>query len=139
MATIRRHPVPADSFVPNRPLNDLLQAQLEHFREIEKRLPRPVQPTLNPDMPLPSHKDARASNHYIATMTTLMRERAGDPPAKRSPILVTKPAARSPQSAGLAIAASDPSPASPELAAKPTKAAATNKNAGTNKQKRRKP
>ena len=139
MATIRRHPVPADSFAPNRPLNDLLQAQLEHFREIEKRLPRPVQPTLNPDMPPASHKDPHASNRYIATMTTLLRERAGDRAAKRSPILVMKAGAHSPQSAGLAIAASDPSPASPELAAKPTKAAAKNKNAGTNKLKRRKP
>ena len=48
MANIRRYPVPADSFDPNRPLNDLLQAQLEHFREVEKRLPRRIQPTLHP-------------------------------------------------------------------------------------------
>lgn len=108
MATIRRYPVPADSFAPDRPLNDLLQAQLEHFRKVEQRLPRHVQPTLHPDMPPPSPKDAPASNRYIATMTNLIRERAQKPAAKPAPVLVAK-AARPPKirQAGLAIAASE--------------------------------
>jgi len=109
MATIRRYPVPADSFAPDRPLNDLLQAQLEHFRKVEQRLPRHVQPTLHPDMPPPSPKDAPASNRYIATMTNLIRERAQASAAKPAPVLVTKPA-RPPRikPTGLAIAASAP-------------------------------
>jgi hypothetical protein len=106
MATIRRYPVPADSFVPDRPLNDLLQAQLEHFRKVEQRLPRHVQPTLHPDMPPPSPKDAPASNHYIATMTSLIRERAQNPAARPAPLLVAK-AARPGIKSGLAIAASE--------------------------------
>jgi hypothetical protein len=121
MATIRRYPVPADSFVPDRPLNDLLQAQLEHFRKVEHRLPRRVQPTLHPDMPPPSPKDAAASNHYIATMTNLIRERAQNPAAK--PLLVTK-AARPPRimPAGLAIAASESHPQKSAAAKKKKKA-----------------
>jgi hypothetical protein len=134
MATIRRYPVPADSFDPNRPLNDLLQAQLEHFREVEKRLPRQIQPTLHPDMPPPSYKDAHASNHYVATMTTLIRQRAGNTSAKPAPVLVPKPT-RSTQPAGIDIAASAPS----KSAAKPANVAAKNKNATPNKSKSSKP
>jgi hypothetical protein len=138
MATIRRYPVPADSFVPNRPLNDLLQAQLEHFREIEKRLPRSIQPTLHPDMPPPSPKDAHASNHYVATMTTLIHQRAGErSAAKPAPSLVTKPA-RSPQPGSIAIAASASDPAPRKSAAKPDRAA-KNKNPTPRKPKSRKP
>jgi hypothetical protein len=107
MATIRRYPVPADSFVPDRPLNDLLQAQLEHFRKVELRLPRQVQPTLHPDMPPPSSKDAPASNRYIATMTNLIRERARNPAAKPAPVLVAKTARPPRIKSGLAIAASE--------------------------------
>jgi hypothetical protein len=138
MATIRRYPVPADSFVPNRPLNDLLQAQLEHFREIEKRLPRHTQPTLNPDMPPPSPKDALSSNRYVATMTTLIHQRARKLPAKPSPVLVTK-AARPPKPTGLAIAASasDPHPQKP--AARTARGATKNKKATPRKPKSRKP
>lgn len=139
MANIRRYPVPADSFDPHRPLNDLLQAQLEHFHEIEKRLPRPIRPILNPNMPPPSPKDAHASNHYVAAMTTLIRQRSGDPVVKPAPVLVTKPT-RSPQSAGIAIAASSaPLPAPRKLATKPAKAASKNKSAAPSKPKSRKP
>jgi hypothetical protein len=118
MATIRRYPVPVDSFVPDRPLNDLLQAQLEHFRKVEQRLPRHVQPTLHPDMPPPSPKDAIASNHYVATMTNLIRERAQNPAAKPTPVLVTK-AARPLRikPTGLDLAASAPGPHSRKSAA----------------------
>ncbi len=133
MATIRRYPVPADSFVPDRPLNDLLQAQLEHFRKIEQRLPRHVQPTLHPDMPPPSPKDAPASNRYIATMTNLIRERAQIPAAKPAPVLISK-GTRPRIKSGLAIAAS----ASDSHSRKP--AASKKKNATPHKPKKsRKP
>ena len=111
METIRRYPIPPDSFAPDRPLNDLLRAQLEHFQTVEKRLPREFRPSLNPNAPEALAQDAPASNRYIATMTTLIRERravqlAKDQPAKPAPVLVSKPATYSPL-AGLAIAASD--------------------------------
>ena len=138
MANIRRYPVPADSFDPNRPLNDLLQAQLEHFREVEKRLPRQIQPTLAPDMPPPSFKDARASNHYVATMTALIQKRAGKTSAKPAPVLVPKPT-RTAQPAGIDIAASAAGLAPPKSAASSANAAAKNKNATTQKPKSRKP
>jgi hypothetical protein len=139
MANIRRYPVPADSFDPNRPLNDLLQAQLEHFHEVEKRLPRRIQPTLHPDMPPPSPKDAQASNHYVATMTTLIRQRAGNPVVKPAPVLVTNPDP-SPQSAGIAIAASStPLPAPRKSTTKQAKATSKNKSAAPSKPKSRKP
>ena len=110
METIKRYPIPPDSFAPDRPLNDLLRAQLEHFQTVEKRLPRQLRPSLNPHAPEALPHDAPASNQYIATMTTLICKRRAvqltkDPPAKPTPVLVPKPATYSP-SAGLAIAAS---------------------------------
>ena len=46
MVTIRRHPVPTDSYDPKRPLNDLLVAQLEHFKHVAKNLPSDLRNTV---------------------------------------------------------------------------------------------
>lgn len=96
MAIINRYPIPSDSFAPNRPLNDLLRAQLEHFQLVEKRLPRPLRPSLNAERAEPLPHDAPASNQYVAAMTTLIHERragqvAKEKRAKSSPVLVAKP------------------------------------------------
>jgi len=142
MATIKRHSIPADSFEPNRPLNDLLQAQLQHFHVVEKRLPRHSQPTLHPDMPPPSPLDAPASNRYIAAMTTLIRQRAAnqtakqpakDRPAKSAPVLVPKPARhRTPAGIPIAASASDVTP-SRSAAVRPAR---KNKKAATPKSRK---
>lgn len=106
MTDIRRYPVPDDSFDPKRPLNDLLVAQLEHFQEVERRLPRDLQPTLRPEMPPPSPRDANAAHDYVATMTTLIRRRGGT----RSSDTTIKPIRKRASSTtlpGISIAAGD--------------------------------
>ncbi|MGA2350596.1 MAG: hypothetical protein ABSF70_09215 [Terracidiphilus sp.] len=96
MVTIRRYPVPADSYNPNGPLNDLMRSQLEHFVEVAKRLP----PQLQVNVPVPSADDAPAASRFIAAVTQQLMS------VKKSPIrLVKKPAAKT-QTPGLAIAAS---------------------------------
>jgi hypothetical protein len=65
MATIRRHPVPPDSFQPGAPLNDLGREQLKHFIHVAERLP----PELRVDMPIPSPEDGHAAGRFIAAVT----------------------------------------------------------------------
>ncbi len=95
MATIRRHPLPPDSFQPDAPLNDLGRKQLEHFVHVAERLP----PELRVDMPIPSPEDGHAANRFIAAVTDRLMSRK--PPALK---LVTK-RHRKPASTGISIAA----------------------------------
>ncbi len=66
MATIRRHPVPSDSYDPKRPLNDLLVAQLEHFKHIAKSLPAELQKAIPVQ---PSIEDREGVDRFIAAVT----------------------------------------------------------------------
>ena len=96
MATIHRHPIPPSSFAPDKPLNDLLVAQMQHFQHIEKRLPRRIQPSLQSEHAPPSPQDSASSSRYIAAMTNLIRQRAvkqpsQNEPSQTSPQLVPKP------------------------------------------------
>jgi hypothetical protein len=74
MATVKRHPVPQDSYQPDRPLNDLMLAQLEHFVDTAKKLP----PNLRADLPEPplmddhTPPDPAASSRYIAAVTAAL-------------------------------------------------------------------
>jgi hypothetical protein len=95
MATIRRHPVPPDSFQPDAPLNDLGRKQLEHFIHAAERLP----PELRVDMPIPSPEDTPAANRFIAAVTERLMSRKA--PALK---LVAKHR-RKPASSGISIAA----------------------------------
>lgn len=96
MVTIRRYPVPPDSYNPNAPLNDLMLSQLEHFVHVAKRLP----PQSQVKVPVPSADDAAAAHRFIAAVTEQLMS------LKKSPLrLVRKRAART-QSPGLSIAAS---------------------------------
>jgi len=86
MATIRRHPVPADSYDPKRPLNDLLVAQLEHFKHIAKSLPSDVRNTVPAE---PSIEDREGVDRFIAAVTGVHVRRK-----KEKPRLVAKPTRR---------------------------------------------
>lgn len=96
MATIRRHPVPADSFQPDAPLNDLGREQLKHFIHVAERLPLKLRVDLPP---IPSPEDSLAVGRFIAAVTE--RLMSGKPPALK---LVSK-RPRKPASTGISIAA----------------------------------
>jgi hypothetical protein len=95
MATIRRHPVPPDSFQPDAPLNDLGREQLKHFVHVAERLP----PELRVDMPIPSPEDGHAASRFIAAVTDRLLSRK--PPALK----VVAKRRRKPASTGISIAA----------------------------------
>jgi hypothetical protein len=96
MATIHKHPVPADSYDPKRPLNDLLVAQLEHFKHIAKNLPSDLRSTVPAE---PSIEDREGVDRFIAAVTGIHVSRK-----KAAPRLVAKPARRR-QSVTLDLAA----------------------------------
>ena len=48
MTTIRRHAVPADSYDPKRPLNDLMGEQLAHFAHVADTFPAEIREKLPP-------------------------------------------------------------------------------------------
>jgi hypothetical protein len=113
MATIRRHPVPSDSFRADAPLNDLLLKQLEHFVEVAKRLPA----ELRVDMPVPLPQDSAAAERYIAAVTERLISR------KRPPLTVVRRSRRRRTTPGISIAAIAETPKSPRAsrASKPRK------------------
>src|SRR3954463_178118 len=95
MATIRRHPVPADSFQPDAPLNDLGRQQLEHFLHAAEPLPH----KLRVDMPIPSPEDSLAAGRFIASVTERLLRR------KRPALKLVGERRRKPPSTGISIAA----------------------------------
>ena len=102
MVTIRRHPVPTDSYDPKRPLNDLLVAQLEHFKHIAKSLPSELRSTIPAE---PSIEDREGVDRFIAAVTGLHVSRK-----KPAPQLVAKPVRRKqPVTLSLAAAAEETS------------------------------
>jgi hypothetical protein len=102
MATIRRHPVPTDSYDPKRPLNDLLVAQLDHFKHIAKNLPSDVRNTVPAE---PSIEDREGVDLFIAAVTGIHVSRK-----KATLRLVTKPPRRKqPVTLDLAAAAEETS------------------------------
>lgn len=100
MATIRRHPIPSDSFRADAPLNDLLLKQLEHFVHVAERLPA----AMRADMPIPSPQDSAAAARYIAAMTVRLMSR------KRTPLTVVNKTRRKRATTGISIAASAEKP-----------------------------
>ena len=103
MATIRRHPVPLDSYQPGRPLNDLMVAQLAHFAEAARRLP----PDLRITAPVPPATDADAANAFIATVTErLMSLKQRQLETTRpKPTIVPKRPRKAPAAAPISLAA----------------------------------
>ena len=100
MATIRRHPVPSDSFRTDAPLNDLLLKQLEHFVHVAERLPA----EMRPDMPVPSPQDSAATARYIAAVTKRLMSR------KRLPLTIVSKPRRKRTTRGISIAAAAETP-----------------------------
>jgi hypothetical protein len=101
MATIRRHPVPAESYVPDRPLNDLGRDQFEHFKHAASRLPAEVRAALPA---IPSAEDGMAAGRFIAAVTDVLIAR------KRQPLKLVSKRARKLPAAGLALAAGAEAP-----------------------------
>lgn len=88
MVTIRRHPVPADSYDPNRPLNDLLLAQLEHFKHIAQRLPPEVRSAVPAE---PSSSDREGVDRFIAAITGACVSRKIERPRLIKPVRRKQP------------------------------------------------
>jgi hypothetical protein len=109
MATIRRYPVPSDSYDPNRPLNDLVREQLKHFVEAAQRLP----PELRIEMPVPSPDDAAAVNKFVAAVTERLMS------VKRAPLKLVRKRGRKATAPPIALAAQAEAPASPVSRPKP--------------------
>jgi len=65
MTTIRRHPVPVESYEPDRPLNDLGRDQLAHFIHVAQSLPA----GFRFNGPPPSPEDGPACTRFIAAVT----------------------------------------------------------------------
>ncbi len=96
MATIRRHPVPSDSYEPDRPLNDLGRDQLIHFKHAASRLPDEVRAGLPA---IPSAEDGMAASRFIAAVTQVLIAR------KRQPMKLVSKRPRKVPEPGLALAA----------------------------------
>jgi ribosomal protein RSM22 (predicted rRNA methylase) len=100
MVTIRRHPVPTNSYDPKRPLNDLLVAQFEHFKHIAHSLPLDIHNSVPAE---PSIEDREGVDRFIAAVTGVHVSRK-----KAAPRLVAKPAPRKkPVTLDLAAAADE--------------------------------
>jgi len=88
MVTIRRHPVPADSYDPKRPLNDLLAAQFEHFRHIAETLA----PEVRGAVPAPqSANDREGVDRFIAAITSALVSRKREKPRLVKPVRRRQP------------------------------------------------
>ena len=111
MATIRRHPVPADSFRPDAPLNDLGRKQLEHFIHAAERLPH----KLRVDMPIPSPEDSVAAGRFIAAVTERLLQR------KRPALKLVGERRRTPPPTGISIAAGAEEEVHPQRAKRKSK------------------
>jgi hypothetical protein len=112
MATIQRHPVPAESYEPDRPLNDLGRDQFALFTHVAERLPAEVRATLPP---VASPEDGLAASRFIAAITQYLLAQKR-PPLKLVPTQTAakrtarknsaaKPSSKAPGT-GLALAAS---------------------------------
>jgi hypothetical protein len=80
MVTIRRHPIPPDSYNPDRPLNALMRAQLEHFAHVAERLSPEIQVGLS----VPSPEDPATANRFTAAVTEHLMS------IKRPPLQIAK-------------------------------------------------
>jgi hypothetical protein len=65
MATFRKHVIPEDSFAPDKPLNDLMYVQFEHFKAVARTLPPDVRAELPPEPTI----DPVAAAKYVAAVT----------------------------------------------------------------------
>lgn len=88
---------PKEAFNKNRPMSDLIRAQIQHFKHIEEKLPPEARATL-PRHAIVTEDDAA---RYIAPMTRLLHLRAAASAAK-TPIEISRPA---PADTGLSLAA----------------------------------
>jgi hypothetical protein len=104
MATIRRHPVPVESYQPDRPLNDLGRDQFEHFKHAASRLPADVRAALPPT---PSPEDGMAASRFIAAVTEVLIAR------KQQPLRIVRKRGRDTPQPGLALAAATETPVPP--------------------------
>jgi len=88
MTTIHRLPVPADSYDPKRPLNDLLIAQYEHFKHIAQKLPPEARATIPAE---PAAEDREPVGNFIAAITKFHVGRKRELPRLVKPIRRKQP------------------------------------------------
>ena len=103
METIHVPPPPARAFNKNRPISDLIRAQINHLKHLEEKLTADARQQI-PQHAIVSEDDAA---QYIAAMTRLLRSQApaGATAAPASPVVPKKAILIRPAQ-GLDIAAS---------------------------------
>jgi hypothetical protein len=113
MVTIRRHPVPADSYHPDRPLNDLVRHQFDHFVEVAKKHPA----ILKMNLPVPPPDDVAAVSQFMAVVTGQLMS------LKKQPLKLVSKRRKKPQTTAptVALAAAAEPPTSPKARSKPKK------------------
>jgi hypothetical protein len=100
MEPIRVPAPPKAAFNKQRPMSDLIKAQIRHFKHLEHKLPAESRTAL-PQQPIITEADAA---RYIAPMTALVRSRGAATPAAGKPAAQMPSLPRRPR--GLSIAAS---------------------------------
>jgi hypothetical protein len=121
---------PKQAFNKNRPISDLIRAQVKHLKHVEASLP-PDQRTAIPQHEITTESEAA---QYIASMTNLFQSQATTSPVPikpaapvitkpAAPVVITKPAAPISTKPALSIAASAPA-TKKKAAPKKTKAPA---------------
>ena len=105
MDPIRVPRPPKQSFNKNRPISDLLKAQVEHFQHLESKLESRMRSPLHPH----ELTTESAAANYIAHMTGVLLGESPAPkllkPARVRSISAPKPKAKTKPKTGLAIAA----------------------------------
>ena len=129
METIHVPGPPRQAFNKNRPISDLIRAQVNHLKHVEASLPAEQRSKI-PQHAISTEDDAA---QYIASMTSLFQAKPAavavpiKPATPVAPVPI-KPAAPISTAPGLAIAASaSPTPKKTKPKAKPKKAPASAK------------
>ena len=122
---------PKEAFQKLRPISNLIQAQVDHFKHVEEQLSREKRKAV-PQHPIVTENDAAL---YIGAMTRLLRSRQGQA-KKPKPVVLRKPAQPQPLE-GLKIAASAKSTSKPAKKApsKPSQKALSKRSPKKNKKK----
>ena len=111
---------PKEAFNKNRPISDLIRAQVNHLKHLEANLPANLRQQL-PQHEITTEDDAA---RYIGAMTSYFRSQPAAAPAPPGPVTVPSVGRVIPirPPTGLAIAAAGATPSQP--AAKPKASAA---------------
>jgi hypothetical protein len=98
---------PKQAFNKNRPISDLIRAQIKHLKHVEAGMPAKLRDEVS-QHPITTEGEAAK---YIASMTNLFQSQATNSPVPikpAAPVVIAKPAAPISTKPALSIAASAP-------------------------------